>query len=50
MEESSDNEIESMALLDGDYQDYMKWVSPPRIWDVPTQLFIKIALIRYVNI
>lgn len=41
-----DDDIESMELLDGNYQNYMQWIRPDRFWD--TSPSVRVAIVRYI--
>lgn len=46
-EESDEDVIESMKLLDGDYEVFKEWVPPaPTFWDAPPKAIIKSAEVR----
>lgn len=43
-----DDDIESMELLDGNYQNYMQWIRPDRFWD--TSPNVRVAFVRYAHL
>lgn len=48
-DESDEEVIESMELLEGNYQMIRQWVPPaPNYWDAPPKAVIKSAEVRYV--
>lgn len=48
MEESDEEVVQCMELLEGNYQLFRQWVPPaPRFWDSPPKVVVKIAIVRY---
>ena len=48
MEEDSDDEIQCMELLDGNYQYYMQLGQLSNVWDESPRSFVKCAVVRFV--
>lgn len=46
LSDSDDDDIESMELLDGNYQNYMQWIRPDRFWDMSPS--VRVAIVRYI--
>lgn len=44
--DNSDDEIQAMELIDGDYNLWLQWPSPPSYWERLNRPVIKIAAIR----